>query len=47
MKYYSLGFTFIPGCMLGIEFPEYEDNDFTLLIDLLIFRVIYEKWTEN
>ena len=46
VKFYSFSFAFIPGIMLGIEFPEPEDGEFVMMLDFLIFRVIFEKWSE-
>jgi hypothetical protein len=46
VKFYSFSFAFIPGIMLGIEFPEPEEEDFILILDLGVFRVIFEKWSE-
>ncbi len=36
-----IAFDFIPGMMLGIEFPN--DPDVSCVIDLLIFRIIFVK----
>jgi len=47
VKFHSFGLTFIPGFMFGLEFPDFEDNDLTILVDLGIIRLIYEKWEEN
>ena len=42
----AFSFGFIPGFMVGLEFPDVEEGEFVFLLDLGIFRVILEKWTE-
>lgn len=38
---------FIPGFIFGFELPEDEDNQWTLVLDLFIIRVVIEKFKPN
>lgn len=44
MKVNSFTFTLIPGFMVGLEIPDVEEGEFAFLLDLGIFRLIFERF---
>lgn len=32
--------------MFGVEFPDTEEGEFIMIVDLFLIRVIFEKWSE-
>lgn len=48
-QFYSVGFHWIRGAMLGLEFITRDENEgvATVVFDLLILRVTFQHWEEE